>query len=152
MTWRTLAISFAIGAATDIALVWLFYWWNEEPYSWAGFWIWQAVLIAAGLLLWLRKLLGFMVWYFVFGREAVAAEAFQKYIEFQFKPIETDWDSVENWLTGHTQGGQSSAATELLVGLALMRQAGLWQYFLLSSAYKKAAIRYSKYAARKGML
>ena len=152
MTWRTLSISFAFGVAIDVALVWLYYWWNGEPYQWTGFLIWQAVLIAAGILLWLRRLLGFAIWYLFFGREAVASEAFQKYLEFDFKPFDTKWDNVEGWLSEHMQQGQSAAATELLSGLAITRQTGFLQYFMLSSAYKKAAVKYSGYLKRKGLL
>jgi hypothetical protein len=152
MTWRTLLISFAFGVAIDVALVWLYYWWNAEPFKWTGFLVWQAVLIAAGVLLWLRRVLGFVIWYLFFGREAIASEAFQKYLEFEFKDFDKEWDDMEGWLTDHTQQGQSSAATELLGGLAITRQAGVLQYFMLNSAYRKAAVKYSGYLKRKGLL
>ncbi len=149
MSWRTYAISFALGVAIDIALVWAFYWANNEPFQWSGFWIWQAVMIAASILLWARRLLGFTIWYWLFGRQAITAEVFQKCLESEFGHFDKRWDNVEEWLSEHVQQGQSAAANELLVGLTLSRQSGIWQYSMLLSAYKNAALKYSKYVERR---
>ena len=148
MNWYSLSISFIIGLAIDCALVWLFYWWNGEAFQWRGFWIWQAILIGASLLLWLRRLIGFVGWYLIFGREALVSEAFQKYVEFEFEPFNKHFDNIDDWLSKHTQQDRSTAANSLIAS-ALIRQTGLWQYFMLISAYKKAAIRHSNYVERR---
>ena len=149
MYWRSLLISLLLGLAIDYALVCLYYWWIAEPFQWSGFWIWLAALLGAALLLWFRKLLGFVVWYLVFGREALANEAFLKFIEFGFEPFDRKRDDVDDWLIQHVKEDRSSAATSLAVAAASTRQSGIWQYAMLLSAYKKAAIRYSSYAKRR---
>jgi hypothetical protein len=149
VNWRTFIISLLLGLGIDVGLVWLYYWWVDEPFKWVGFWVWQAVMIGAGILLWLRRLLGFLVWYFLFGRDLLASEAFQKFIEHEFEPFDKNWDNTEGWLIGHVQENRSAAASSLITSAAVIRQVGLWQYHMLISAYKKAAIRYSSYVKRR---
>lgn len=149
MYWRSLFISLVLGLAIDYFLVWTYYWWIGEPFRWSGFWIWLAILFGAGLLLWLRKLLGFVVWYLAFGREALANEAFQKFVEFDFEQFDKQWDNVDDWLLQHVKEDRSAAASSLASAAAFTRQTGLWQYIMLVSAYKKAAIRYSSFAKRQ---
>lgn len=149
MYWRTLFMSLFLGLGIDYFIVWLYYWWIAEPFKWSGFWIWLAVLCGAGLLLWLRRLLGFVVWFFVFGRDALANEAFQKFVEFDFEPFDKEWDSVDDWLLQHVREDKSAAASSLAVAAASIRQTGIWQYAMVLSAYKKAAIRYSNYGKRR---
>jgi hypothetical protein len=148
--WRTFAISIVLGIAIDIALVWLFYWANSEPFNWNGFWIWQGVLIAASILLWARRLLGFVIWYAVIGRQAIISETFQQYLEHEFGYFDKQGDNVEGWLSEHVQQGQSSIAHELIAGLTVTRQAGIWQHFMTRAAYREAALKYSNYLIRRG--
>ncbi len=150
MNWRALAISFAIGIAVDIGLVWLYYAFIGQAFQWTGFWIWQGILWGAGILIWLRKLLGFSIWYMFHGREALAREAFESFVTHGFDDFNPEWDNVESWLDQHLKfDPRMQAAVGLALSNELMRSQGIWQLSMTRSAYKKAAIRYSKILKRR---
>ena len=149
MNWRTLALSMIIGLLIDICLVWLFYWFNGEPFRWYGFWIWQAVLIGAGILLWLRELIGFVVWFVFFGCQEFEEKAFIQYLEYGFDPFVHEWDDVDNWIGQHITLDRSSIAAIELNTLSVIGMRSFWRGMMIRSAYKKAAIKYSVYLKRR---
>ena len=149
MNWTTFTLSLLLGVAIDIGIVWLFYWFNGEQYQWSGFWIWQAVLVSASVLLWVRRQLGVALWYVLFGRQLIADEVFRKCVEFQLNPFDKKWDDVQDWLAKHVESKQAEAVFELRGGLTVARQAGLIQFLLALSAYKEAATRYANFLQRR---